>query len=214
MSRTVLRNVIFDVGGVLVDWNPQRILEGFYADPGTRKLLADALFLHPDWRALDRGELSEADLVVSVSERAGRPVAELEALLDAIRASLLPKPATIALLRSLHRQRVPLYCLSNMPVSIYAYLRVRHDFWDLFRGIVISGEVGMLKPEPEIYEYLLARFALQAEDTIFIDDMPQNIEGARASGLRGLRFDDANRTERALREFLHLAVPEAPRLID
>jgi HAD superfamily hydrolase (TIGR01509 family) len=214
MSCTRLRNVIFDVGGVLVDWSPQTILERFYADPATRAALAAALFLHPDWRALDRGALSEADLVASVSARAGRPIAELEALLDAVRASLTPKPATIALLRSLHRQGVPLYCLSNMPVSIYAYLRVRHDFWDLFRGIVISGEVGMLKPEPEIYEYLLARFGLQAEDTMFIDDMPVNVAAARASGLHGLRFHDARTAEPALREFLRLAAPEAPRLID
>jgi HAD superfamily hydrolase (TIGR01509 family) len=214
MSPSATRSVIFDVGGVLVDWSPRQILAGFYADPASREALADALFLHPDWRALDRGELSEADLVVRVSGRAGRPVAELEALLEAMRASLLPKPATIELLRSLHRQSVPLYCLSNMPVSVYAYLRVRHDFWDLFRGIVISGEVGMVKPEREIYEYLLARFGLQAQSTMFIDDMPVNVAAARASGLHGLRFDDAHSAERALREFLGLAAPEAPRLID
>jgi HAD superfamily hydrolase (TIGR01509 family) len=214
MSRTPLRNVIFDVGGVLVDWSPQKILDGFYADPAARMALADALFLHPDWRALDRGDLSETDLVVNVSERTGRPVVELEALLDAMRASLLPKPATVALLRSLHLQGVPLYCLSNMPVSVYAYLRVRHDFWDLFRGIVISGEVGMLKPEPEIYEYLLARFGLKAQDTIFIDDMPVNVAAARARGLQGLRFDDVHAVEPRLREFLRLAAPEEPRLID
>lgn len=203
-STNAVRNVIFDVGGVLVEWNPKKILGNFYADESLRALLQNSMFTHPEWRALDRGDLSEVDLIANVSDRTGRPTAEIAALLDAMRASLLPKPATVALLRALHRMGVPLYCLSNMPLSVYAFLRVRHDFWNLFRGIVISGEVKMVKPEPEIFDFLLARFALLPEETVFVDDMEINVEAAAGAGMHTIRFTDAADAERRLLPLLGL----------
>jgi putative hydrolase of the HAD superfamily len=197
-----VRNVIFDLGGVLLEWNPDKILQRFYSDPPLRSLLKDGLFLHPEWRALNRGTLSEAQLLERVSKRTGRPAAELAALLDSIRESLVTKPDTVALLRSLQRRHVPLYCLSDMPVSIYAHVRLRHDFWDAFRGIVISGEVNLMKPEREVFEHLLSRYRLDPGQTVFIDDYPANIEGARAVGLNAIQFRDAAQCERELNAML------------
>jgi HAD superfamily hydrolase (TIGR01509 family) len=85
-----------------------------------------------------------------------------------------------------------------MPVSVYAYLRVRHDFWSAFSGIVISGEVKMAKPEPEIFEYLLSRFKLRPEHTVFIDDLALNVEGAMGAGLHAIQFIDAVQCARDL----------------
>jgi putative hydrolase of the HAD superfamily len=197
-----VRNVIFDLGGVLLEWNPDKILQRFYPDPLLRTLLKDELFLHPEWRALNRGTLSEAQLLERVSKRSGRPPAELAALLDSIRESLVTKPDTVALLRSLHRRGVPLYCLSDMPVSIYAHVRLRHDFWDAFRGIVISGEVRMMKPEREVFEHLLSRYRLEPRQSVFVDDFPSNVDGARAVGLNAIQFRDAAQCERELNTML------------
>jgi putative hydrolase of the HAD superfamily len=188
---TSVRNVIFDLGGVLLDWNPDKILQGFYSDPALRTLLKDELFLHPDWRAHNRGTLRESALIESVHRRTARPAAEVSALLRAIRESLVTKPETVALLRSLHRRGIPLYCLSDMPVTVYAHVRLRHEFWDAFSGIVISGEVKMMKPEREVFEHLLTRFKLDRRQTVFVDDLPLNIEGARAVGLHAIQFRDA-----------------------
>jgi putative hydrolase of the HAD superfamily len=154
-------------------------------------LLKDELFLHPDWRAHNRGTLRESDLIESVQRRANRPAAEVAALLRAIRESLVAKPDTVALLRSLHRRGIPLYCLSDMPVTVYAHVRLRHEFWDAFSGIVISGEVKMMKPEREVFEHLLTRFKLDPRQSVFVDDLPLNIEGARAVGLHAIQFHDA-----------------------
>ena len=71
-----VRNVIFDLGGVLLEWNPDKILQRFYSDAPLRTLLKDELFLHPEWRAFNRGALSEAQLLERVSRRTGRPPAE------------------------------------------------------------------------------------------------------------------------------------------
>jgi putative hydrolase of the HAD superfamily len=193
-----IRNIIFDLGGVLLDWNPDKILQSFYSDSASRTLLMDELFLHPEWRAFNRGGLREAELVASVRGRTGRPVAELTALLHAVRESLVTKPDTVALLRSLHRRGIPLYCLSDMPVSVYAHVRLRHEFWDAFSGIVISGEVKMMKPEREVFQHLLTRFKLEARQTVFVDDLPLNIEGARAVGLHAIQFIDAAQCARDL----------------
>jgi HAD superfamily hydrolase (TIGR01509 family) len=197
-----VNNVIFDVGGVLLDWNPGRILEGYYADPAERGAMQQAIFLHADWLELDRGTLAESALLARIAERAGRPVPELATLFEVVRDSLQPKMDTVALLHALAARRVPLYCLSNMPARTYAYLRERFDFWRCFTGIVISGEVRMVKPQPEIFAYLLQRHGLVAADSVFIDDHGPNVDAARAQGLHAVQFRDAGQCAAALQEFL------------
>ncbi len=197
-----MRNVIFDVGGVLLDWNPDQLLQGYYAEPAERAAMKRAIFLHADWLEVDRGTLSEEALLARIARRLGRPVPELAGLFGTVRESLRPKLDTVALLEALAARGVPLYCLSNMPLETFTYLRERFGFWDLFRGIVISGEIRLVKPQPEIFEYLLARYELSAADTILIDDYAVNVEAAQALGLQTVLFTDARRCEQALRPLL------------
>ncbi len=194
--------MIFDLGGVLIEWNPDRILEGYYPDPGLRAMMKGALFLHPDWLQMDRGTLKEAELLVRVAERTGRPQPELAGLLDAVRASFDAKADSVVLLQKLAGRGVPLYCLSNVSSHNFSYLRQRHSFWGAFRGIVISGDIQMMKPEPEIYRFLLQRYGLSAHDTAFVDDNPPNIDAARALGIHAVWFKDALQCEQELEEYL------------
>jgi len=197
-----MRNVIFDIGGVVLDWNPDRILSGYYAEAAERAAMKQHIFLHDDWLALDQGALSESELLARIAQRAGRAVPELVNLFTVVHESLVPKPETVALLKSLAARAVPLYCLSNMPSKAYAYLRERYDFWGLFTGIVISGEVRLVKPQREIFEYLLARHGLTAARTVFIDDSAANVHAAQAVGLQTVHFQDARQCEEALRRLL------------
>ncbi|MGO9945903.1 MAG: HAD family hydrolase [Steroidobacteraceae bacterium] len=197
-----MRNVIFDLGGVVLDWDPDAILEGYYADPKERATMKAALFKHPDWLQMDRGTLTESEALGRLQQRTGRPVAELSGLFDAVRSSLRPKADTVALLKNLALQDVPLYCLSNMPASTFEYLREQHSFWNVFRGIVISGEIKMAKPEREIFEYLLRRHALAAAETVFVDDHAPNIEAAQTLGLHTVWFRDARQCELELERLL------------
>jgi putative hydrolase of the HAD superfamily len=197
-----LRNIIFDLGGVVLDWNPDAILQSYYADPDARVAMNAALFQHSDWLQLDRGVLTEAEALVRLELRTGLQTVELAGLFEAVRTSLRPKADTLVLLESLTQRRVPLYCLSNMPATTFAYLRERYTFWSAFRGIVISGEIKMLKPEREIFEYLLRRYELSASQTIFIDDHPPNIEAAQALGLHAILFRNARQCEAELDHLL------------
>lgn len=197
-----MRNVIFDLGGVVLEWNPDAILEGYYTDPQERAAMKTALFKHPDWLQMDRGTLTESEALARLQQRTGRPAAELSGLFDAVRGSLQPKADTLALLKSLARRDVPLYCLSNMPASTFAYLREQHAFWNVFKGIVISGEIKMAKPEREIFEYLLRRYALAAADTVFVDDHAPNIAAAEKVGLHTVWFRDARQCALELEQLL------------
>ena len=193
-----MKNVIFDVGGVLLDWNPGRVLQSFYADASERERMKQLIFHHADWLELDRGTLGEDVLLQRIAERAGRPVPELKGLFEVVRDSLHPKQDTVALLGSLSARGVPLYCLSNMPSKIYATLSQRFDFWQHFDGIVISGDISMVKPEPAIFRHLLERYGLRAGDTVFVDDLPANVEAAQRLGLHGVVFENAAQCELAL----------------
>jgi HAD superfamily hydrolase (TIGR01509 family) len=199
-----VRNVIFDLGGVLLEWNPDDILSRFQPDCELRSRLRAELFGHADWRMFDRGGMSESEVIDRMQARIGLARAELIAIVDAVRESLVEKPDTVKLIRALHQRGVALYCLSNMPASIYAELRIRHEFWDVFRGIVISGEVMMVKPEPEVFTHLLERFGLRAGETVFIDDLPANIEAARRIGLHTIQFRDAAQCQQELDGLLTL----------
>jgi putative hydrolase of the HAD superfamily len=190
--------VIFDLGGVVLDWNPDTILEAFYDDIDARAAMKRDLFQHPDWLLMDRGVYSEADVIARLVERTGRPSSELIGLFGAVRSSLRPKRDTVALIERLAQQQVPLYCLSNMPASTFAYLKDSHAFWPHFRGIVISGEIQMMKPEPEIFEYLLRRYELTPGNTVFIDDLQPNVQAAKALGIHTVWFRDAMQCEKEL----------------
>jgi putative hydrolase of the HAD superfamily len=197
-----VKNVIFDLGGVVVEWNPDRILDGYYADPEARTVLKQQLFQHPDWLQLDRGTLHETELLTRLGVRTGRPAEELNGLFQAVRESLHTKPDTVALLLRLHARGVPLYCLSNISSDLFRYLRERHSFWPVFRGIAISGDLKMIKPEPEIFRYLLQRYGLVATETVFIDDNEPNIAAARALGIHTVWFKNAAQCESELEVLL------------
>jgi len=198
MSEPTTRNVVFDVGGVLLDWNPRAVLKRFYTDVALRRHVAAAVFDGSDWSDFDRGTLSEEDLLDALVRRSGRPAPEMLKLFIALRDSLVPKTDTLRLLEKLHARGVPLYCLSNMSNSVYTHLAVLHDFWERFRGIVISGQIQLLKPERAIYEHLLTRYGLTAAETVFLDDLEANVIGARAAGLQSFQFRDAAEAERQL----------------
>jgi putative hydrolase of the HAD superfamily len=195
-------NIIFDLGGVVFDWNPDAIIGAVFEDPELQAIIRREVFEHPDWSETDRGTLTRAEAVVRWAQRTDRPVTELEALMHTADVSMQLETATLALMEELAGQGRPLYCLSNMPAERYAYLRQTYDFWDLFSGIVISAHVKMVKPEPGIFEHLLATYRLDPATTLFVDDSPKNISAARSLGIQGILFTTALACRRQLGFFL------------
>jgi putative hydrolase of the HAD superfamily len=197
-----VRNVIFDFGGVLVTWRPQEIIDSFYSEPQLREALRTHAFQHDDWLDMDRGTLDEASVARRCAARMARPEAELHALFDHVRAALQPIEPTVALLRELRARGLKLYGLSNMSAKIFAHLDERHDFFKLFDGVVVSGAVKLLKPEPAIYEHLRERFKLDFAESVFIDDLERNVDSAHRAGLPAIQFTSTEQLRRDLAALL------------
>lgn len=206
MSRTIV-NVVFDLGGVLLTWDPQGIAATVFEAVAQRDLVLADVFGHADWHALDRGTLTHEDAAQRAHLRTGLPLRDLERLLREVSPSLRPIEASVALLERLSRTGHRLLYLSNMHRVAAADIRARHSFWRLFEGGVFSCEVGLVKPEPAIYAHLLTQYALDPRATVLVDDMPANLEVAATLGLATVRFENAQQCEWALRQ---LGVGAAP----
>jgi putative hydrolase of the HAD superfamily len=186
-----VRNVVFDFGGVLVRWAPGEVVASLF-EPSVHDRLMQESFQHPDWLEVDRGTLNEASVSARVAQRTGLSQASIAELLKRARESLAPLPDSIALLRQVAAiEGVHLYGLSNMHGDTFRYLQERFNFWSLFEGIVISGDIGMLKPDRDIFEHLTSRFKLNPAESVFIDDSLPNVLAARAHGLKAIHFSNA-----------------------
>ena len=202
------KSVVFDFGGVLFNWRPADLLRSLFPqhapDADTAQALVKTIFqdltLDADWAAFDQGRIEPEPLAQQIAARTGMTVAEVGQLIGAIPDHLLPKPDTVELLGQLHDAGVPLYFLSNMPAPYARELEARHAFWGYFKAGVFSGDVGLSKPDPQIYALAAERTGQRASDLIFIDDLAENIDVAATSGWGGsVVFKNANQAARDLR---------------
>jgi putative hydrolase of the HAD superfamily len=192
-------NIVFDVGGVVVTWQPKEIIAKVFADPVVQATVLTEIVEHADWLALDRGTLLEPEAIVRAAKRTRLPGADVARFLREVPPALVPIPETVELLYRLKRRGHALFCLSNMQHASIEHLEAAHSFWEVFSGRVISSRVQLLKPEPEIYAYLVDTYRLNVDKTIFVDDVDANLTAAARFGIRTVRFEDPAQCEEQLR---------------
>ena len=202
-------NIVFDFGAVLFTWQPQQLVQAHFPhlapDVAGAETLAHSIFHHEDWIGFDRGMVELPEAIDSIAQRLNLPADVLDRMLSPLADRLVPIESTVALLQRLHAARdgwpdLRLYFLSNMPAPYARELERRHAFLQCFDAGIFSGDVQLAKPDPEIYRLLATRHSLDPARTVFIDDMPVNVEAAAAQGWRGVHFSDAAALERLLRE--------------
>jgi 2-haloacid dehalogenase len=197
---TEITAVAFDLGGVLIDWNPRHLYRKLFGtdEAGMERFLADVCT--PHWNArLDAGRpFAEgvAELVAAHPEQAR--------MIEAFRSrwpEMLGGPieGTVAILRELRGAGLRTYALSNWSAETFTITKPLYPFLADMDGILISGEVGVGKPDPAIFREFLTRFGLAAGATVFIDDHQPNLAAAAALGLRAIRFTDPDRLRADLR---------------
>jgi 2-haloacid dehalogenase len=194
--------VVFDVGGVLLDWNPRHLYRKVFEDDTEAMETFLAAVCTPAWHdAHDRG-LSTAESCAALAQVYPEQADEIWAW--ATRSEEMVAGAfddTVAIVRQLTDQGVACYVLSNMEAETFPLRYERYPFFALFDGIVISGVEGVAKPDREIFELLLRRFGLTAASTLFIDDKVGNVEAASALGMPVVHFESAAGLRRSLRGF-------------
>lgn len=183
-------NLIFDLGNVLVRWDPVAITRSVVPGPGAVRL-AEHLFAHSDWLDVDRGVLTLEQATARAVERTDVDEYIVAGAFAAVAPSLQALPESVALLDELKAQGHALYALSNMGHDSAHWLSQHAPFWDAFRGVVISAQEQLIKPEAALFERLLQRYALNAAECVFIDDAQANVDAARALGMTALHFTDA-----------------------
>jgi putative hydrolase of the HAD superfamily len=181
---------VFDLGGVVLTWDPAAIVASVFDDPRDRQLVLDLVFADPDWHDLDRGTLSRADAIERAARRTGIAIAKLESLFEAVPRALMPKPESVELVSAVRTAGNPLFILSNLHRASLSRIEADYDVFDLFDGRVISCEAGVCKPDAAIYRALLERFNLNPLVTVFIDDMQVNLDTAASLGFRTIWFED------------------------
>jgi HAD superfamily hydrolase (TIGR01509 family) len=184
-------NIVFDLGGVILTWDPDAIVASVFDDPAVRRLMLERVFGDADWIELDRGTLSHHLAIERAGQRTGIDPARLEALFDALLPSLAPVPDVLELVEALRNAGHRLFVLSNLQRASLAYIDATYDIFALFDGRVVSCEIGACKPEPVIYRHLLEAFALDPAATVFIDDVQANLDAAAAHGMRTVLFTTA-----------------------
>jgi HAD superfamily hydrolase (TIGR01509 family) len=205
-----IRNVVFDVGGVLLEWNPPRIIAGLYPDPAIQAVIREQIFEHADWLEFDRGTFNEAEAIEHFAKLADLTRDETRLLMQAVRESLAPIAGTIRLVEELAAAGLHLYLLSNMPVSTYEYLIGRHKFFGHFKHLVISGAIRLVKPEPAIYKHLVDETGIVPAESVFIDDLLKNVVAARECGFHAIQFTDPQSCREQLRACLSASPYEEP----
>jgi 2-haloacid dehalogenase len=187
-SRVQTKAIVFDLGNVLINWNPRNLYRKLFTDTAEMEHFLTHV-CSAEWNLeQDRGR-SWADAVKLLC--AQHPTqAELIAAYATRWEEMLDGPiqGTVEILRELKIAERPLYGLTNWSAETFPVARLRFEFLDWFDGIVVSGNVKLVKPDARIYRHLLDSYGLTATETVFIDDSRANVEGANAVGLTGLHF--------------------------
>jgi 2-haloacid dehalogenase len=190
--------VIFDLGGVLIDWNPRHLYRKLFDDEAAMETFL-AEVCTPSWNLeQDRGRpwaQAIADLSAQHPDKA-----ELIAAYRARWHEMLNGPiaGTVAILEELDDAGTPLYALTNWSAETYPHAEQLYSFLGRFRAVVVSGRIGFVKPDAAIYHHAIARFGVAPERTVFIDDSAKNVAGAEAVGLRAVHFSGPEALRRDL----------------
>ncbi|MGN0544731.1 MAG: HAD family hydrolase [Acutalibacteraceae bacterium] len=186
----MIKNIVFDMGNVLLDCDNERTLNRFCRTQEAKDIIRRELFAGREWIEGDLGNITDAERLELVSRRVPKRYYE-ELRLCALywTECILPMKGARELLDDMRKSGRGVYVLSNASDRFYEYFPRFYDM-DLFDGIVVSSDLHIIKPDVRIYGYLLEKYGLNADECLFIDDRRENVQGAREAGMRAALFEN------------------------
>ena len=189
LSTRPVSTVVFDFGGVLLEWDPRHLYRKIFADPAEMEWFL-ANVCTGDWNiAQDKGRpwpVAEAEAIARHPTYA-EPIRDFRARWHEMVPHALT--GTVDILETLAVRGVPLYGITNFAADTCREAREKYSFFGHFRGIVVSGEIGILKPDAAIFQRLATDHRVDLTTCLFIDDVQKNVDGARAAGMAAVRFE-------------------------
>lgn len=182
----MIKNVIFDIGNVLLEFNPKMYVKSKVAEEKVEEIYK-CIFKSDEWLMLDRGIISEEEAKMNIINRNNTENEELIKLVfENWYDILIPIESSVNVLKGLKQNGYKVYYLSNFHLAAFKHVTQKYEFFQNFDGGVVSYKERLLKPEKGIYEMIIDRYKFEPNETVFIDDMKENVNAAIKSGLNGI----------------------------
>lgn len=198
----MIKNIIFDVGNVLVEYNPDGLMRRLGFDEETLQAVNQAVFQNELWNESDRGVLSPEELLEAFIANNPAYEKEIRQVIDAVGDTISLMPYTVEWVKGLKERGYHLYILSNYAEYTYEKTSHKMEFLPYMNGVVFSYRCKLIKPEKEIYEYICKTYELKPEESVFLDDREDNVEAARNMGMHGIVFENYAQGSETLEQLL------------
>ena len=194
----MIKNVIFDIGNVLTDFRWKAFLEDKGFSPDILSRIVKASVMNPYWNEFDRGVLPEEEVLAAFIQSDPEIEEQLHLAFDNIHGMVTPREYAIPWIKALKQKGYGVYYLSNFSEKAYIECKDALEFLPYTDGGILSYREKVIKPEKEIYDLLLSKYHLNAEECVFIDDTPVNVEAAVKHGFSGICFKTKEQTDKEL----------------
>ena len=195
----MIRNIVFDIGNVLTDFRWEGFMRDKGFDDGMIKRIAKASVAGPYWSEVDRGVWSTEKLLQAFTDLDPEIADELYFTFENIHGMVTRRAYAIPWIKELKEKGYHVYYLSNFSDKAYVECAEALDFIPYMDGGILSYRDQVIKPDPKIYQLLLKRYELKAQECVFMDDSAVNVEAARAEGFAGIVFETKEQAEKELR---------------
>lgn len=196
----MIRNIVFDIGNVLMDFHPLPYVARLLGDEALAAQVVPLVFQSDEWLDLDRGTITQREASDRIAGRNPALAAPIHRVFDNWMPLMTPLDATVALLPRIKAAGYGLYYLSNFHDLAWGWMWKQFPFFQVFDGGVVSYPLHLIKPEPEIYRKLLRSYDLNAEECVFLDDREENVQAAVELGFHGIHVFPSADVEKLLTE--------------
>ncbi|MFO7815648.1 MAG: HAD family phosphatase [Halanaerobiales bacterium] len=198
----MVKNVVFDLGNVLLDFNPDKIIADHIEDEKLQQKISKNIFESREWLLLDKGEISTSKATEIFIKRQPKNEKLIKKIMKNWKYYLKPIKYNIKVLKKLAKMPLDIYLLSNFHKDAFEEVHKKNDFFEHFEGMIISYQVKAIKPDREIYEKLIESFDISVNNILFIDDSLENIQVAAELGFKTIHFNDNIKLEDEITNYI------------
>lgn len=198
----MIKNIVFDIGNVLLEFNPRKYFAKYFNDETLANALCDAMLSGATWNKYDLGEYSLKQVEDEIVVKNPQYKDLIHEMLSIWVKILEPIDYSLEKMRLLKRRGYKIYLLSNLNKEAYEYIKENTFLFKEVDGYIVSFKEHMIKPNQEIYACLCNRYRLNPNECIFIDDLDKNVEAAKQYGMQGIVFNEIKQVEKELQVIL------------
>jgi len=185
----MIKNIIFDIGNVLLNFEPKVYVQSKIIEDKVEEIY-DSIFKSEEWPMLDRGTISEEEAKANIINRKIENEDFINSVFENWYDILTPIESSVEVLKKLKEKGYKVFYLSNFHLAAFEYVIKKYDFFELFDGGVVSYKENLIKPEKEIYEKVIHNYNINPSETVFIDDMQENVKVAMKQGIKGIVLEN------------------------